>query len=136
VPFDAENLKKQLLFEKQLNVLWDLFMDATEEPEFIRDGIPARDQELCGRLRAFFEAALKTSPVKATIFGMDFFEAVPGELYHGPVLLSTGLAGLFYFKSLNAGCIAIPTALPAPQPNYVFARFSVDWKLKMAAKMM
>ena len=130
MPFDPEHLKQQLLFEPVLAKLWDLFMKTAAQPGFLSDGFPAKDVELIRKIADISKLVVDQVPGKVDLWTMELFEAVPGELYHGPIHLSSGLGNVFYFKSVNAGLFAIPTGLPQPQSNYVFARFSVNWKLK------
>ena len=136
VPFDPEHLKQQLLFEPSLAVVWDHFMIAAKEVEFMRDGCPAKDLAVFRKIGQIAETVIEQLPGKVRFQSLLLFESVPGELYHGPVHLSSGLGNVFYFKSVNAGLFAVPTGLPQPNDNFVFARFSVDWKLKgMSAKV-
>ena len=132
MPIDPEYLKERLIFEKDLSKLWNLFMDATEENGYIRNGRPAQDIHVYKEIRGTSKQVIAQIP-GVKFVSLDLFEAIPGELFHGPLVVSTGMANVFYFKSINAGLFAIPR-LPLPATEWVFARFSVaDLKAASAA---
>jgi hypothetical protein len=96
----------------------------------MQNSVPTKDMDLFNRIREISKLIADRAPGKVRFRAVELYEVVPGEFYHGPLHLNTGLGNFFYFKSLNAGLFAVPTGARQPEPNYVFARFSVDWKPK------
>lgn len=132
MPFDAELLTKKLLLESDFSLIWHAFMDAALEPEFNGSG-PSKDAKVLKKLAGLAESILPQLPVKMHIVSMFLIEAVPGEMYHGPVIVSTGMGNVVYVKSVDTALYTLPTGLSYPADNYYFIRSSAG-KLSTLSK--
>ena len=117
--FYINQLKSRLVTERNLEKLWNSFMNLTEREQFREAQRPCQDEELTKRIVDVAQTILRQLPIRGKVT-ITLFE-VPGHGFvHGPMELPAGLGNLFYFTELDAGLLMIP-AHPKQQ---VMARFS------------
>ena len=127
------HFRERLVTERDLNKLWHSFMDMTQLKEFQESQRPCKDQALYSRIGEITDKIVSQLPIRGAVT-VALFEVPPHDLVHGPLTLPTGLGNIFYFRSIDAGLIAIPNGTSThPVHQWTMARFSIGKPLARAA---